>query len=116
MARDVDSWCKAMPDVSNKRAFKAWLDAMPMIESGMPEEKLIYKTVEHPAPRVLRSNEETVPAQTFRFLSDAEQSLWDTWLNHHLDNVVDAIGEETGALQRQLRDELRAEIEQLRAE
>jgi hypothetical protein len=37
MARDdVDRWCNSMPDVSNKRAFNAWLAAMPQIESPLP--------------------------------------------------------------------------------
>jgi hypothetical protein len=105
-----------MPDVSDRRSLNAWLDRMPIIENGTPKQKdrVVYKTVETPPQRVLTpTSDEPAETQTFRFMSDEHQALWDTWLWGHLDNVIDAIGEEVGALRKQLRDDLEARIKQL---
>jgi len=54
MARDViDAWSEQMPDVSDRRALKAWLDAMPEVRSQTPppaDDALVYKTTERPPP------------------------------------------------------------------
>jgi hypothetical protein len=54
MARDaIDLWAEQQPDVSDRRALRRWLDAMPEVRSQTPspaDDGLIYKTVERPPP------------------------------------------------------------------
>jgi hypothetical protein len=121
MPRDaIDRWSEAMPDVSDRRALNAWLNAMPQIEDPVPQRKsapttddgLVYKTLEQ-LPPTPAPNEE--PA-LFRFMDDHEQAAWDQWLGNRIDTVVDAVGAEVGALNKQLNDDLRAEIAELKTE
>jgi hypothetical protein len=55
MARDaIDLWAEQQPDVSDRRALRRWLDAMPAVPSQTslpaPPDELVYKTTERPPP------------------------------------------------------------------
>jgi hypothetical protein len=101
--RDEDDWCNQMPDVSNRRAFNAWLDRMPVIESRTSKQKdqLVYKTIERPSP---------VEKETTQ-MDPATERAWNDWAEGHVDVVrreaqqlveilADEVGSETGKLQR----------------
>ena len=54
MARDAtDVWIEQQPDVSDTRALRRWLDAMPEVRAQTPppaDAGLVYKTTEQPPP------------------------------------------------------------------
>jgi hypothetical protein len=106
MPRDaIDHWSEAMPDVSNRRALRKWLDAMPQIEStSMPTRTtndLVYKTFETPAPIA-----EVAPT-----MSDEQSRAWNDWAKAHVEvareetNILaEEAGSMIGKLQRRVRD------------
>ena len=108
MARDaIDLWAEQQPDVSDRRALRRWLDAMPEVRSqtSVPapssDDRVIYKTIERAAP---------VEKETTQ-MDPATERAWNDWAEGHVDVVrreaqqlveilADEVGSETGKLQR----------------
>src|SRR5262249_26000388 len=98
MARDpIDVWIEQQPDVSDTRALRRWLDAMPEVRSQTsvpaPSDELVYKTIERPAPPI-----EPTP----------QMSDWADVARREALQLVEAlaeeVGTETGKLERRVRE------------
>jgi hypothetical protein len=104
MPRDAtDLWAEAMPDVSDRRALRKWLDAMPQIESTSMSTRttddLVYKTFETPPV-----------AAAAPTMSDEQSRAWNDWAKAHVavareetNILADEAGAMIGKLERRVR-------------
>jgi hypothetical protein len=105
MARDaIDLWAEQQPDVSDRRALRRWLDAMPEVRSqtSVPapssDDRVIYKTIERAAP---------VEKETTQMDPTTERA-WNDWAEgvarrealRLVEMLAEEVGTETGKLQR----------------
>jgi hypothetical protein len=109
MARDaIDVWAEQQPDVSDARALRRWLDAMPEVRSQTTpsaDDRLIYKTVERPPP---------VEKET------TQMRAWNDWAEgvarrealRLVEMLAEEVGTETGKLQRR-NSELEQRVREL---
>ena len=103
MARDAtDVWIEQQPDVSDTRALRRWLDAMPEVRAQTPppaDAGLVYKTTEQPPP--------TAEQQQQMDLDVARSEAL-----HLVEALADEVGSELGKLAKR-NSELEQRVREL---
>jgi hypothetical protein len=98
MTRDaIDVWIEQQPDVSDTRALRRWLDAMPEVRSQTsvpaPSDEVVYKTIERPGPPIEPAPQMSDWADVAR--SEALQLV---------EALAEEVGTEIGKLERRVRE------------